>query len=79
MMYGEPQPTYVVFQNFANEGAKILAQLTHEADVLNLSTDGMKAVLSSATPARLPTRLALRREQRPRHHGHHLQHGARPV
>jgi peptide/nickel transport system substrate-binding protein len=38
MMFGEPKPKYIVFQNFADEGAKILAQLTHEADVLNLST-----------------------------------------
>ena len=52
MMYGEPQPTYIVFQNFANEGAKILAQLTHEADVLNLSTDGMKAVLEQCDTCR---------------------------
>ncbi len=52
MMYGEPKPKYIVFQNFANEGAKILAQLTHEADVLNLSTDGMKAVLEQCATCR---------------------------
>ena len=52
MMYGEPKPTYVVFQYFANEGAKILAQLTHEVDVLNLSTDGMKAVLEQCPTCR---------------------------
>jgi peptide/nickel transport system substrate-binding protein len=52
MMFGEPKPRYVVFQYFANEGAKILAQLTHEADVLNLSNDGLKAVLAQSDSAR---------------------------
>lgn len=52
MMYGEPKPKYIVFQNFANEGAKILAQLTHQVDVLNLSTDGMKAVLEQCDTCR---------------------------
>ena len=39
------KPKYIVFQYFANEGAKILAQLTHEADVVNLSSDGLKAAV----------------------------------
>ncbi|HYG34114.1 MAG TPA: ABC transporter substrate-binding protein, partial [Clostridia bacterium] len=52
MLYGEPQPKYVVFQNFANEGAKILAQLTHKADVLNLSSDGLKALLAQSKSSR---------------------------
>lgn len=43
ILYGEPKPRYIVYQYFANEGAKILAQLTHEADVVNLSSDGLKA------------------------------------
>ncbi|MEZ4634264.1 MAG: ABC transporter substrate-binding protein [Caldilineaceae bacterium] len=52
MMFGEPAPTYVVFQYFANEGAKILAQLTHEVDVLNLTNDGLKAVLQQSDSSR---------------------------
>jgi peptide/nickel transport system substrate-binding protein len=52
MMYGEPKPKYIVFQYFANEGAKILAQLTHELDAANVSSDGMKAVLEQSDTAR---------------------------
>ena len=52
ILYGEPKPKYIVYQYFANEGAKILAQLTHEADVVNLSSDGLKAVLSQSDSSR---------------------------
>jgi peptide/nickel transport system substrate-binding protein len=52
ILYGEPVPRYIVLQNFANEGAKILAQLTHQCDVLNLSSDGLKAVLAQAESSR---------------------------
>ena len=52
ILYGEPQPQYIVLQYFANEGAKILAQLTHEADVVNLSSEGLKAVLSQSDSSR---------------------------
>ena len=52
IMYGEPKPKYVVLQFFANEGAKILAQLTHQADYLNLSSDGLKAVLAQCKSCR---------------------------
>lgn len=52
ILYGEPQPQYIVFQNFANEGAKILAQLTHEADVVNLSSEGLKAILAQSDSSR---------------------------
>ncbi len=52
IMYGEPQVKYVVFQAFANEGAKILSQLTHQADVLNLSADGLAAVLAQSDTSR---------------------------
>ena len=45
MMYGEPVPRYFVFQNFDNEGAKIVAQLTHQLDVVDLSPSGMNAAL----------------------------------
>jgi peptide/nickel transport system substrate-binding protein len=52
ILYGEPKPQYIVLQYFANEGAKILAQLTHEADVVNLSSEGLKAVLSQSDSSR---------------------------
>jgi peptide/nickel transport system substrate-binding protein len=52
ILFGEPKPQYIVFQNFANEGAKILAQLTHQADVVNLSSDGLKAVLAQSSSSR---------------------------
>ncbi|MBN2146414.1 MAG: ABC transporter substrate-binding protein [Anaerolineales bacterium] len=46
ILYGEPGPKYIVFQAFANEGAKILAQLTHELDAVDLSSEGLKAALT---------------------------------
>lgn len=52
MMFGEPKPKYIVFQYFADEGAKILAQLTHQADVLGVSSDGLKAVLQQCDTCR---------------------------
>ncbi|MFN3333780.1 MAG: ABC transporter substrate-binding protein, partial [Caldilinea sp.] len=52
MMFGEPKPKYIVFQNFADEGAKILAQLTHQADVLGVSSDGLQAVLQQCDSCR---------------------------
>jgi peptide/nickel transport system substrate-binding protein len=45
ILYGMPVPRYVVFQAFANEATKILAQLTHELDVADLSADGLRAAL----------------------------------
>ncbi len=45
ILYGEPEPTYIVFQAFANEGAKIIAQLTHQLDAVDLSAEGLKAAL----------------------------------
>ncbi len=52
ILYGQPQIKYVVYQYFANEGAKILAQLTHKADVVNLSSDGLKALLAQSKSSR---------------------------
>jgi peptide/nickel transport system substrate-binding protein len=52
ILYGEPKPQYIVLQNFSNEGAKILAQLTHQLDVVNLSSDGLKAILAQAETSR---------------------------
>ncbi|MFW5849244.1 MAG: ABC transporter substrate-binding protein [Spirochaetota bacterium] len=45
IMYGEPVPQYFVIRNFANEGAKIVAQLTHQLDIVDLSPSGMNAAL----------------------------------
>ena len=76
IMFGEPKPKYIVFQYFANEGAKILAQLTHQADVLGVSSDGLKAVLQQCETCRAyQLGLAVCREQRPGPDRHHLQHG----
>ncbi|MBI5957597.1 MAG: ABC transporter substrate-binding protein [Chloroflexi bacterium] len=52
ILFGEPQPKYIVFQYFADEGAQILAQLTHELDVVELSADGLKALLAQADTSR---------------------------
>ena len=52
ILYGEPQPQYIVYQAFANEGAKILAQLTHELDEVDLSAEGLKAALTQGESIR---------------------------
>jgi peptide/nickel transport system substrate-binding protein len=52
IMYGEPKPKYVIYQYFANEGAQILSQLTHQLDVAELSADGLKALLAQAKTSR---------------------------
>lgn len=52
IMYGEPQPRYIIFQFFADEGAQILAQLTHQLDAAELSADGLKALLAQADTSR---------------------------
>ncbi len=52
IMYGEPQPQYIIFQYFADEGAQILSQLTHQLDVAELSADGLKALLAQAETSR---------------------------
>ena len=52
IMYGEPKPKYVIYQYFADEGAQILAQLTHQLDVSELSADGLKALLAQSKTSR---------------------------
>lgn len=52
IMYGEPQPQYIIFQYFADEGAQILAQLTHQLDVTELSADGLQALLGQSESSR---------------------------
>jgi peptide/nickel transport system substrate-binding protein len=52
ILYGQPQPHYIIFQNFADEGAQILAQLTHQLDVVELSADGLQALLAQSESSR---------------------------
>ncbi|MBZ0300945.1 MAG: ABC transporter substrate-binding protein [Anaerolineae bacterium] len=52
IMYGEPQPTYIIYQFFADEGAQILSQLTHQLDVAELSANGLQALLAQADTSR---------------------------
>lgn len=52
IMYGEPKPKYIIYQAFDNEGAQILAQLTHQLDYAELSADGLKALLAQSTTSR---------------------------
>lgn len=52
MMYGQPVPKYIVIQAFDAEGSQILAQLTHELDVSETSSDGLKALLAQSKTVR---------------------------
>jgi peptide/nickel transport system substrate-binding protein len=52
IMYGEPKPQYIIYQYFADEGAQILAQSTHQLDVAELSADGLKALLAQSSTSR---------------------------
>lgn len=52
MLYGEPQPQFVIYQFFADEGAQILAQLTHQLDVAELSASGLTALLAQSDTSR---------------------------
>jgi len=52
IMYGEPVPKYIIYQFFADEGAQILAQLTHQLDVAELSASGLTALLAQSDSSR---------------------------
>lgn len=52
IMYGEPKPKYIVYQYFADEGAQILAQSTHQLDYVELSADGLKALMAQSSTSR---------------------------
>ena len=52
ILYGEPVPQYIIYQFFADEGAQILAQLTHQLDVAELSASGLTALLAQADTSR---------------------------
>ncbi|HEX2908908.1 MAG TPA: ABC transporter substrate-binding protein [Phototrophicaceae bacterium] len=52
ILYGEPQPKYVIYQYFADESAQILSQSTHQLDAAELSADGLKALLAQSSTSR---------------------------
>src|SRR5215216_1219716 len=52
VLYGEPKPKYIIFQDFDNEGAQVLSQLNHELYVAELSADGLKALLAQSQTSR---------------------------
>jgi peptide/nickel transport system substrate-binding protein len=52
VMYGQPVPKYIILQAFDTEGSQILAQLTHQLDVAELSADGLKALLAQSKTSR---------------------------
>ncbi|MFZ6031592.1 MAG: ABC transporter substrate-binding protein [Chloroflexota bacterium] len=52
ILYGEPKPKYIIYQAFDNEGAQILSQMTHELDYVELSADGLKALLAQSETSR---------------------------
>jgi len=52
IMYGQPVPKYIIYQFFADEGAQILAQLTHQLDVAELSASGLTALLAQSDSSR---------------------------
>jgi peptide/nickel transport system substrate-binding protein len=47
-----PSPSTSSIQYFADEGAQILSQLTHQLDVAELSADGLKALLAQSKTSR---------------------------
>lgn len=50
--FGEPVPQYVIIQTFSDEGAKIVAQLTHQLDAVDLSAEGFVAALAQGKSIR---------------------------
>lgn len=52
ILYSEPQPQYIIYQFFADEGSQILAQLTHQLDVAELSSNGLTALLAQSDSSR---------------------------
>ncbi|MGC8778015.1 MAG: ABC transporter substrate-binding protein, partial [Candidatus Caldatribacteriaceae bacterium] len=52
IMYGKPQPKYVLFQAFESAEARILAQLRHELDMAQHTPEGLRAVLEKSNTVR---------------------------
>ncbi len=52
ILYGKPQPKYVLCRAFEAEEAKILAQLRHELDMAQHTPEGVQVVLDKSKTAR---------------------------
>lgn len=52
ILFGEPVPEYVILQTYSDEGAKIVAQLTHQLDIVDLSAEGFVAALAQGDTIR---------------------------
>jgi len=52
ILYGKPQPKYVLCRAFEAEEARILAQLRHELDMAQHVPEGLQAVLEKSKTAR---------------------------
>ncbi|NSW75882.1 MAG: ABC transporter substrate-binding protein [Candidatus Atribacteria bacterium] len=52
ILYGKPQPKYVLFQAFESAEARILAQLRHELDMAQHTLEGLRAVLEKGNTVR---------------------------
>jgi len=52
ILFGEPKPQYVILQTYSDEGAKIVAQLTHQLDIVDLSAEGFVAALAQGDTIR---------------------------
>ncbi|HSV32325.1 MAG TPA: ABC transporter substrate-binding protein [Atribacteraceae bacterium] len=52
ILYGKPQPRYVLFQWFESEEGKILAQLRNELDMAQHTEEGLRVILERSDTAR---------------------------
>lgn len=52
ILFGEPVPEYIILQTYSDEGAKIVAQLTHQLDIVDLSAEGFVAALAQGKTIR---------------------------
>ncbi|HHT90960.1 MAG: ABC transporter substrate-binding protein [Bacillota bacterium] len=52
ILFGEPVPQYVLFQTYNDESAKIVAQLTHQLDVADLSAEAFVAAMAQGETIR---------------------------
>ena len=52
ILYGKPQPQYVLFQWFESEEGKILAQLRNELDMAQHTEEGLRVILDRSDTAR---------------------------
>ncbi len=52
ILYGKPQPKYVLSRAFEADEARILAQLRHELDMAQHTPEGLKVVLDKSKTAR---------------------------